>query len=307
MSIKRHLKRVAVGVAPVIPVLSQVSMVHAIESTKSEGVNQSDSKETVVTSSFVDTSNLGNLAEAIETQLGETIKPETEELKTVLKKVEEQQEVVKVVEEETKKHLDEAEKKKTVAEELTSKEEKVKAEIEDLSNKISEKQAELERKAEEERLRLEEEARQNAYTNSYGGTTTVANVEAQSPATPGSLGGVSFVETTNTYPWGQCTWGVKNLLSWVGPYWGNASSWDESAAAEGYTIGTTPVPGAIAVWNGGYMGYGHVALVTDVQSNNSIKVLESNVNGAQYIGDHRGWFDPTATSEGYVTYIYPKG
>ena len=63
--------------------------------------------------------------------------------------------------------------------------------------------------------------------------------------------------------------------------------------------------GAIAVWSGGY--YGHVAVVTDVQSATSIKVMESNYGGNQYIADFRGWFNPQATSEGYVQYIYPPG
>jgi len=63
--------------------------------------------------------------------------------------------------------------------------------------------------------------------------------------------------------------------------------------------------GAIAVWSGSY--YGHVAVVTDVQSATSIKVMESNYGGNQYIADFRGWFNPQVTSEGYVQYIYPPG
>lgn len=106
-----------------------------------------------------------------------------------------------------------------------------------------------------------------------------------------------------SYPVGECTWGVKSQLSWVGPYWGNANQWVASATAEGFSVGTTPTIGSIAVWTGGV--YGHVALVTAVQSNNSIQVSESNYAGNRYIGNFRGWFDPTATSEGTVYYIYP--
>lgn len=106
----------------------------------------------------------------------------------------------------------------------------------------------------------------------------------------------------NLYPVGQCTWGVKALASWASNYWGNGGDWAANAAADGFTVGTTPVVGAIAVWTDG--GYGHVAYVTDVVSETSIQVLEANVNGNQTIANHRGYFDPT-TAQGTVSYIYP--
>lgn len=107
----------------------------------------------------------------------------------------------------------------------------------------------------------------------------------------------------SSYPIGECTWGVKSQVSWVGPYWGNANQWVASARAEGFSVGTTPQVGAVAVWVGG--AYGHVALVTAVESSTNIQVSESNYNGHRYIGNHRGWFNPTTTSEGAVYYIYP--
>ncbi|HFI0635121.1 TPA: peptidoglycan hydrolase PcsB [Streptococcus suis] len=107
----------------------------------------------------------------------------------------------------------------------------------------------------------------------------------------------------SSYPIGECTWGVKSQVSWVGPYWGNANQWVASARAEGFSVGTTPQVGAVAVWVGG--AYGHVALVTAVESSTNIQVSESNYNGHRYIGNHRGWFNPTITSEGAVYYIYP--
>ncbi len=33
------------------------------------------------------------------------------------------------------------------------------------------------------------------------------------------------VTEANTYPIGQCTWGVKELAPWVRNYWGNANQW----------------------------------------------------------------------------------
>ena len=106
----------------------------------------------------------------------------------------------------------------------------------------------------------------------------------------------------SSYPMGECTWGAKTLAPWAGDYWGNGAQWATSAAAAGFRTGSTPQVGAIACWNDGT--YGHVAVVTAVESNTRIQVSESNVGGKRYIGNHRGWFNPTTTSEGFVTYIY---
>ncbi|HEL1588342.1 TPA: CHAP domain-containing protein [Streptococcus suis] len=145
-------------------------------------------------------------------------------------------------------------------------------------------------------------------------TETVATVSqstltVSTPTTSKSSGSGSSAAANNarydasSYPIGECTWGVKSQLSWVGPYWGDAKQWLASARAEGFSTGSTPQVGAIAVWTGGY--YGHVAVVTAVQSSTSIQVVESNYMGRRYIGNHRGWFNPTTTSEGAVYYIYP--
>ncbi|HFI0427359.1 TPA: peptidoglycan hydrolase PcsB [Streptococcus suis] len=145
-------------------------------------------------------------------------------------------------------------------------------------------------------------------------TETVATVSqstptVSTPTTSTSSGSGSSAAANNarydasSYPIGECTWGVKSQLSWVGPYWGDAKQWLASARAEGFSTGYTPQVGAIAVWTGGY--YGHVAVVTAVQSSTSIQVVESNYMGRRYIGNHRGWFNPTTTSEGAVYYIYP--
>ena len=114
----------------------------------------------------------------------------------------------------------------------------------------------------------------------------------------------TYSSAGNTYPVGQCTWGAKVLAPWAGNYWGNGGQWAASAAAAGFRTGSTPVVGAIACWNDG--GYGHVAVVTAVESNNRIQVSEANYNGIQSIGNYRGWFDPTATYQGAAVYIYPN-
>lgn len=107
----------------------------------------------------------------------------------------------------------------------------------------------------------------------------------------------------NSYPVGQCTWGVKELAPWASNWWGNANTWAIYASAQGYKIGSVPVVGAIAVWDGGE--YGHVAYVTDVQSENSIQVLEANYRRQKQIANYRGFFNPHEFL-GNVTYIYPN-
>ena len=114
----------------------------------------------------------------------------------------------------------------------------------------------------------------------------------------------TYSSNASSYPTGECTWGAKTLAPWAGDYWGNGAQWATSAAAAGFRTGSTPQVGAIACSNDG--GYGHVAVVTAVSSSTRIQVSESNYGGDRTIGNKRGWFNPTTTSEGYVTYIYPN-
>lgn len=134
--------------------------------------------------------------------------------------------------------------------------------------------------------------------------STPSNSSSSSSSSSSSAASNNARYNASSYPVGECTWGVKSQLSWVGPYWGNANQWGASARAEGFSVGTTPQVGAVAVWGGG--AYGHVAVVTAVESSTNIQVSESNYMGRRYIGNHRGWFNPTTTSEGTVYYIYPS-
>ena len=141
--------------------------------------------------------------------------------------------------------------------------------------------------------------------------TTVSQTNAVAQPTATSAGPSSDTEdvvlntptaTGNSYPVGQCTWGVKTLAPWASNWWGNAKDWAANAAYSGFRIGTTPQVGAIAIWDGGQ--FGHVAYVTAVANNRAIQVLESNYKGQKQVNNYRGWFDPT-TFYGKVTYIYP--
>ena len=126
--------------------------------------------------------------------------------------------------------------------------------------------------------------------------TPVATTVSQRP---------TYSSNASSYPVGQCTWGAKTLAPWAGDYWGNGGQWAASAAAAGFRTGSTPQVGAIASWDDG--GYGHVAVVTAVESPTCIQVSECNYDGSgtQPIGNYRGWFNPTA-SRGTVRYIYPN-
>lgn len=128
-------------------------------------------------------------------------------------------------------------------------------------------------------------------------TQTVAAAPAATTSRP------TYSSSASSYPVGECTWGAKVLAPWAGDYWGNGGQWAASAAAAGFRTGSQPQVGAIACWNDG--GYGHVAVVTAVQSTTSIQVSESNYNGIRSIGNYRGWFNPV-NAQGTVTYIYPN-
>ena len=129
-------------------------------------------------------------------------------------------------------------------------------------------------------------------------------VQTQAAAAPvATTSRPTYSTSASSYPVGECTWGAKTLAAWAGDYWGNGGQWAASAAAAGFRTGSQPQVGAIACWNDG--GYGHVAVVTAVQSTTSIQVSESNYNGIRSIGNYRGWFNPT-TAQGTVTYIYPN-
>ena len=108
-------------------------------------------------------------------------------------------------------------------------------------------------------------------------TQTVAAAPAATTSRP------TYSSSASSYPVGECTWGAKVLAPWAGDYWGNGGQWAASAAAAGFRTGSQPQVGAIACWNDG--GYGHVAVVTAVQSTTSIQVSESNYLGIRSIGN----------------------
>ena len=190
------------------------------------------------------------------------------------------------------------------AEKATAEDEKA-----SLLEKKAAAEAEAKAAAEAEAAYKAKQASQQQTVVASGNTTFTAEVQAVSESSS-SYSPVAvkhhptYSTNASSYPVGECTWGAKTLAPWAGDYWGNGAQWATSAAAAGFRTGSTPQVGAIACWNDG--GYGHVAVVTAVSSSTSIQVSESNYGGNRTIGNKRGWFNPTTTSEGFVTYIYPN-
>ncbi|RSK07389.1 Peptidoglycan DL-endopeptidase CwlO precursor [Streptococcus mitis] len=190
------------------------------------------------------------------------------------------------------------------AEKATAEDEKA-----SLLEKKAAAEAEAKAAAEAEAAYKSKQASQEQTVVASGNTTFTAEVQAVSESSSSYTPALvkhhpTYSTNASSYPTGECTWGAKTLAPWAGDYWGNGAQWATSAAAAGFRTGSTPQVGAIACWNDG--GYGHVAVVTAVSSSTSIQVSESNYGGNRTIGNKRGWFNPTTTSEGFVTYIYPN-
>ncbi len=98
----------------------------------------------------------------------------------------------------------------------------------------------------------------------------------------------------NGYSYGYCTYYVASRRS-VPSNWGNANAWYYNAQASGFSVGSVPVPGAIAWTGAGY--FGHVAYVESV-SGGMVTVSEMNFNG--------GWnrVSSRTVSAGTFRYIY---
>ena len=176
-----------------------------------------------------------------------------------------------------------------------------------LAQKAAAQKAAEEAAAQEASYKAQQAAQAQAIASS-GNTTFTAQVQAlnhsSAPTASHSTSRPTYNSSASTYPVGQCTWGAKTLAPWAGDYWGNGAQWAASAAAAGFRTGSTPQVGAIISWNDG--GYGHVAVVTAVESPTRIQVSEANYAGNQAIGNYRGWFNPAAAGQGSFTYIYPN-
>ncbi|WP_432838658.1 CHAP domain-containing protein [Dactylosporangium sp. CA-092794] len=86
-------------------------------------------------------------------------------------------------------------------------------------------------------------------------------------------------------------------------WWGNAGSWNITAASAGYTVDRTPRAGSVAQWinggNGGSFAVGHVAYVTAVHGDGSIDIAQYNLReDGRYSTMHMTRGGATDTSNG---------
>lgn len=144
-------------------------------------------------------------------------------------------------------------------------------------------------------------------------TTPTADTTAPSTSPSGSTssngGGVDHSGSGNMYAVGQCTWYVKSVAPWVGTYWGNGAQWGASAAADGYTVNSTPATGAVVVFAAGQSvggqwtadgTYGHVAYVDSYNAaNNTITISQGGTGFSSPTGPNT----QTISASGY-TYIH---
>lgn len=91
----------------------------------------------------------------------------------------------------------------------------------------------------------------------------------------------------NGYDYGFCTWYVANRRAQYGnpvpANLGNASTWDNRAAAMGMNVNKTPAVGAAAVTS--QVGAGHVAFVEALNADGSIWISEMNSRGQVSMND----------------------
>jgi hypothetical protein len=111
--------------------------------------------------------------------------------------------------------------------------------------------------------------------------------------------------TVNSYAPGNCTFWVKQQIGTALPtFWGNAAEWWNAAGDCGWSRGSAPAKGAIAVWGPGVDppdGFGHVAVVTGV-AGDQFTVSEMNWQGLGKV-DTRNVTDKS----NLLGFIYPPG
>lgn len=153
-----------------------------------------------------------------------------------------------------------------------------------------------------------EKASEKASTDSNNNGNSIAKQESVTTDTAISQGdgGSHPVVAGNTYPWGQCTWYVKQVAPWAGNNWGNGGQWGSSAAAAGFRVDHTPAAGAIVVFVPGQSvggqwtadgAYGHVAYVESVNGS-SITISQGGMGFSNPAGPN------TQTVSNAGSYIY---
>lgn len=146
------------------------------------------------------------------------------------------------------------------------------------------------------------------YASGWGGyqkfgATPVATLDAGLLATLPKAAPLVAARRTGpgSFEWGNCTWWVaqRRAVTWLG----NAIEWYVNAQAQGYMVGSQPLPGAILVRQSASPGgYGHVAYVESVEGN-SFTVSEMNVNVLGQLTT-RTYNMATDPPPGLIGYVY---
>ncbi|TXG75857.1 CHAP domain-containing protein [Candidatus Dojkabacteria bacterium] len=109
----------------------------------------------------------------------------------------------------------------------------------------------------------------------------------------------------DTYEWGNCTYWAFAQRLWVGKpiptTWGNANTWDDQAAKDGYKVDHIPEPGAIFQTDDGK--WGHVAFVKEVNpTNGEWKITEMNVVNLNVVSERTF----SAKAANYYNFIHDR-
>lgn len=149
-------------------------------------------------------------------------------------------------------------------------------------------------------------AKQDNKSNDSTDTNKTTALTTTSDALSQGDGSTHGIVAGNTYPWGQCTWYVKQVAPWAGNNWGNGGQWGSSAAAAGFRVDHTPAAGSIIVFLPGQSvggqwtadgAYGHVAYVQSVNGN-SVTITQGGMGFSNPAGPN------TQTISGAGSYIY---
>jgi surface antigen len=124
-------------------------------------------------------------------------------------------------------------------------------------------------------------------------------------ANPAANGGATLYtgpgDTNDLYAWGNCTYWVFLLRKQAGNpipnTWGNAATWAERAALDGYLVDHNPTAGSIMQISDVDNGLGHVAYVESVNpTDGSWTISEMNVKGLDIVDTKTL---PASAAQGY--------
>lgn len=111
---------------------------------------------------------------------------------------------------------------------------------------------------------------------------TLSNPYYASSGSGSSSGNFMSGSVGNRYVYGYCTWYAYERRAAmgrpVGSFWGNANTWAAAARAQGFTVSSVPVAGAVFQTSYGGGGYGHVGIIESVDLKSGT-VTYSDMNG----------------------------